>query len=242
VPVAAEQLHTLLGPNVIIQPCNRDTGPGLLLALEHVRRRDRNATIAVFPSDHFVDDDRSFIRYVQRSADIVDRLPEKVAVLGIRSDHPESGYGYITTSRRLQGGAAEPTAFHVGGFVEKPAADRARELLEHGALWNSFIMVFRVQRMLELIRAVVPAEAHRIDELREGRRTLADIYEELEPWNFSRRVLARIPHEMVVLPVEGVHWSDWGTRASIERTLRALHRLPPWHTRNAPPTAAPIGP
>jgi mannose-1-phosphate guanylyltransferase len=240
-PVAADQLRTLPGENVIVQPCNRDTGPGLLLALEHVGRRDRNATIAVFPSDHFVDDDRTFIRHVERCAEIVTRLPQKIAVLGIRPDHPESGYGYITTSRRLHGGAAEPTAFHVGGFVEKPAHDRARELLEEGGLWNSFVMVFRLRRMLELIRAVIPAEAQRIDELRKRRRTLADIYEEIEPWNFSRRVLARIPHEMVVVPVEGVYWNDWGTRASIERTLLALDRFPPWHTRKPPAIAAPAG-
>jgi mannose-1-phosphate guanylyltransferase len=240
-PVAADQLRTLPGENVIVQPCNRDTGPGLLLALEHVERRDRNATIAVFPSDHFVNDDRTFIRHVQRSADIVNRLPQKIVVLGIRPDHPESGYGYITTSRRLHGGAAEGPAFHVGAFVEKPAYDQARELLEDGGLWNSFVMVFRLHRMLELIRAVLPAKIHRIDELRERRRTLADIYEELESWNFSRRVLAHIPRELVVVPVEGVHWNDWGTRASIERTLSALDRSPPWVTRKPAATAAPTG-
>jgi mannose-1-phosphate guanylyltransferase len=238
-PIAAEQLRGLPRENVIVQPCNRDTGPGLLLALEHVARRDRDATIAVFPSDHFVDDDRAFVRHVQRSADIVNRLPQKVVVVGIRPDHHESGYGYITVLSRLR--AAEAAAFHVGGFVEKPAHDRARELVEAGALWNSFVMVFRVQRMLDLIRAVIPAESHRMDELRDRRRTLDGVYEELEPWNFSRRVLARIPHELIVVPVEDVHWNDWGTRASIERTLTALDRFPPWLTPKPLAPAAPAG-
>jgi hypothetical protein len=102
-------------------------------------------------------------------------------------------------------------------------------------------MVFRVQRMLDLIRAVIPAESHRMDELRDRRRTLDGIYEELEPWNFSRRVLARIPHELIVVPVEGVHWNDWGTRASIERTLTALDRFPPWLTPKPLAPAAPAG-
>jgi mannose-1-phosphate guanylyltransferase len=169
----------------------------------------------------------------------VDRLPQKIVVLGIRPDHPESGYGYIMRSSRLRAGADEAAAFHVGGFVEKPTHDRARELLEAGALWNSFVMVFRVHRMLELIRAVIPAEIHRIDELRDRRRTLDDIYEEIEPWNFSRRVLGRIPDELIVVPVEGVHWNDWGTRASIERTLRALEWFPPWRTQEPLSLAAP---
>lgn len=237
-PIADDQLRTLPCDNVVIQPCNRDTGPGLLLALDHIARRDRNATVAVFPSDHFVDDDRTFIRYIQRSAEIVSRLPRKVVVLGIRPDHPDSGYGYITLSHPLRADFAEAAAFHVGRFVEKPAHDRARQLVDAGSLWNSFVMVFRLHRMLELIRGVIPAKLHRIDELRERRRTFAEIYQEIEPWNFSRRVLARIPHELVVVPVEGVHWSDWGTRASIERTLMALDRLPPWLTREPPAAAA----
>jgi hypothetical protein len=35
-------------------------------------------------------------RYVEQSAAIVDRLPQKVVVLGIRPDRPEPGYDYIT--------------------------------------------------------------------------------------------------------------------------------------------------
>jgi hypothetical protein len=72
-------------------------------------------------------------------------------------------------------------------------------------------------------------------------RTLADICEELKPWNFSRRIVAHMPHESGVVPVEGVHWNDWGTRASIERTLAALDLLPPWLTRKPAATTAPTG-
>jgi mannose-1-phosphate guanylyltransferase len=237
-PFAADQLRALPRDNVIVQPCNRDTGPGLVFALEHVAQRDPNATIAVFPSDHFVDDDRKFVSYIRQAAWIVSRLPRKVVLLGIRPDHPESSYGYVTLSRRLRTNAAEGVAFRVGAFVEKPGHDRARELLETGGLWNSFVMIFELQRMLELIRHVIPAEVHRIDELRERRRTFAEIYEEIHPWNFSHRVLARIPHELVVVPVEGVHWSDWGTRASIEHTLMSLDRPPPWLPRKPPAAAA----
>jgi mannose-1-phosphate guanylyltransferase len=236
-PFATDQLRALPRDNIIVQPCNRDTGPGLVFALEHVAQRDPKATIAVFPSDHFVDDDRKFVSYSQQAAGIVSRLPEKVILLGIRPDHPESGYGYVTLSRRLRTSAAEGVAFRVGAFVEKPAHDEARELVEAGALWNSFVTVFRLRRMLELIRHVIPAEVHRIDELREHRRVFTEGYHEITPWNFSSRVLARIPRELLVVPVEGVYWSDWGTRASIECTLRALHRSPPWLARKLPAPA-----
>src|SRR6266481_6395303 len=40
--------------NVIVQPANRDTAPGILLPLAHISYRDPSATVAVFPSDPFV--------------------------------------------------------------------------------------------------------------------------------------------------------------------------------------------
>jgi mannose-1-phosphate guanylyltransferase len=239
--VARDQLRTLHDGNIIIQPSNRDTGPGLLFALEHIARRDRGATVAVFPSDHFVGDERAFSRYVQHAADVVSSLPEKIVVLGIRPEHPETGFGYITPSRRVRGDAAGAVAFHVGEFVEKPAPDRAQELFETGGLWNSFVMVFRVGRMLELIRGLMPTEVHRLDELRRRRRTDVEIYQEIEPWNFSERVLTRIPDHLLVVPVDGVHWNDWGTRASIERTFTALDRSPTWLTRQEPAIVAAAG-
>jgi mannose-1-phosphate guanylyltransferase len=39
---------------VIVQPENRDTGPGLLLPLMHIYKRYANAIVAVFPSDQFI--------------------------------------------------------------------------------------------------------------------------------------------------------------------------------------------
>jgi mannose-1-phosphate guanylyltransferase len=39
---------------MLVQPCNRDTGPGMLFALNELAKRDAGAMLAVFPSDHYV--------------------------------------------------------------------------------------------------------------------------------------------------------------------------------------------
>src|SRR5574340_907679 len=56
--IAREQLRTVPTNNIVVQPSNRDTGPGLLLALLAVARRAPDATVAVFPSDHYVGEDQ----------------------------------------------------------------------------------------------------------------------------------------------------------------------------------------
>jgi mannose-1-phosphate guanylyltransferase len=50
--VAGEQLRSLPAENVVVQPSNRGTGPGLLFGLLPLARRHPGAIVAVFPSDH----------------------------------------------------------------------------------------------------------------------------------------------------------------------------------------------
>jgi len=236
--VGREQLRALEPRNVLVQPCNRDTGPGLLFGLLHLGRRDPQATVAVFPSDHYVGDGCVFIAHVNRAADIVTEHPDKVAVLGIRPDRAEPGYGYITPAQPLRTRQDSGPAFGVTAFREKPSAELARSLFRAGGLWNSFVMVFQVGRMLELLRGVAPAEYDRMWRHSNDPGRLAELYGEITAWNFSSHVLARIPEHLVVLPVDDVHWNDWGTRESIEHTLRVLNQPPPWTLRKSAPAAA----
>jgi mannose-1-phosphate guanylyltransferase len=132
----------------------------------------------------------------------------------------------------------EEGAFHVAGFEEKPSHKQALRLVARGGLWNSFVMVFRLARMLQLVQVAAPREFARMDALNVRGSPIEEAYRELAPWNFSSRVLTRIPAHLLVLQVDDLHWSDWGTRESIERTLKTLKRLPPWQKSKKPPTAA----
>ncbi|MFI5394216.1 MAG: hypothetical protein ACHQ9S_01675 [Candidatus Binatia bacterium] len=66
---------------------------------------------------------------------------------------------------------------------------------------------------------------------------LRDAYPNLRPWNLSRDFLERIPEHLVVQRVDDVHWSDWGTRDLIERTLKKLTQKAPWQARRPVVTA-----
>src|SRR4051794_221467 len=50
--LARVQLREYRGVEVVSQPLDLGTGPGVLLPLSHVLARDPRATVAVFPSDH----------------------------------------------------------------------------------------------------------------------------------------------------------------------------------------------
>jgi mannose-1-phosphate guanylyltransferase len=230
IDLAKDQVGSLPNSNVIVQPLNRDTGPGMIYALLHLERAHPNATVAVFPTDHYIDKDWAFITHVFRAVNAITRMPDKIAILGIAPDRPETGYGYILPAGPLKmaGRAYRERSYHVGAFTEKPNYTDAQAIIERGGLWNTFVMVFRLPRMLELLQGLVPDEFEKLSELRYAPAKATDIYPALKSWNLSTHVLARIPQHLIVLRVANVSWSDWGTRESVERTYRALKQAPSW--------------
>jgi mannose-1-phosphate guanylyltransferase len=224
--LAKNQVKALPESNIFVQPLNRDTGPGMIFALLHLERISPDATVAVFPTDHYVDKDWAFIAHVLRAANAIARYPDKIALLGVVPDGPETEYGYILPADPLR---IHGKAYQVEAFTEKPSVAAAQAVIARGGLWNMFVMVFKLPRMLELIRELVPHEFGKLASLRTAQEGAAGIYQNLNPWNFSTQVLARIPQHLIVLRVANVRWSDWGTRESVERTFRTLKLAPFWN-------------
>jgi len=234
--LARDQLRTLPESNVFVQPLNRDTGPGLAFALLQLEKTHPDAIVAAFPTDHYIDDDREFIAHVLHAVNLVSRLPDKIAILGIPPDRPETGYGYIVPDGPL---GAYAKAYGVKAFTEKPSAAGARNIVSRGGLWNTFVMVFRISRMLELLCEYFPDDLYMLSLLRNSPEKAADVYKAIGAWNLSAQVLARIPKHLILIEVANVRWSDWGTRESVERTYRALNLVPCWNSAMCVPAADP---
>jgi mannose-1-phosphate guanylyltransferase len=176
-------LTSLDARNVLVQPRNLDPGPGVLVSMLELARRDPDATVAMFPSDHYVRDGDAFRQSIARMCRVVAAVPERIALLGAHPERADGGYGYITPGRRLVPGAdtSEVRASH-----EKPAAGVAAEMIRRAALWNSLVMVARVRRVLELLRTVRPAEVALLEDMAFDVAALATVYDRLQPWNFSQ--------------------------------------------------------
>jgi mannose-1-phosphate guanylyltransferase len=226
--LALPQLARVPGANVAVQPRNLDTGPGVVLGLLTLAERHADATVAIFPSDHHVRSEVRFRRHVAHMCRLVEeRHPERLALLGVRPDRPDGDLGYIAPGARLSGSAA---AFEVAAFHEKPPRSLASEVIRRGGLWNSFVMVGRVRHLLALLRQVRPIDVARLEPLPHGREALAQCYDRLAPWNFSRDFLARIPQHLLVTRADDLGWSDWGTPEAIERTFAAMGWQPAWRS------------
>jgi mannose-1-phosphate guanylyltransferase len=211
------------------QPANRGTGAAILYALFRIAVRSPNATVAFFPSDHYFSNDEAFMSHVDLAFEAAQRNPETVVLLGITPTGPEVEYGWIEPHASILGSMPRSIT-RVRRFWEKPTAAVARDLMERGCLWNSFVMVGRVDALLKMTQQASP-EAHNLFAAISPtfgtsfeKAAVHQIYANLPEVNFSHEVLARRPNDLAVMRVGDVEWSDLGEPTRVLSTLARVGR------------------
>jgi mannose-1-phosphate guanylyltransferase len=223
--LAREQLGERI--DQVGQPRNVGTGPGILLPLARVLRRDPGATVVVTPSDHHFERPARFTAAVTRAVRACAATGSGLCILAVEAERPATDLGWIVPGEPL---GAAGAASRVARFVEKPGPEQARTLFEGGALWNTFVMVGRAEAFWRLAGTFIPAQTRAMERYlsavgtRRERRILGEVYQGLEAADFSRDVLARAPG-LGVVSARGSGWSDWGTPERLLESLRATSDL-----------------
>jgi mannose-1-phosphate guanylyltransferase len=231
-PFYRTPLADLHHTRIIVQPEARGTAAAIVYALMRAAHHAPAASVAIFPSDHYVDNDAAFMRHVEAAFEAVDQRPEITVLLGITPERAEPGYGWIEPAQSLAMDRAE--IFEVRRFWEKPPLATAHRLLEGGCLWNSFVMVGRISTLLGLVIIARPDLYSSFAALRAYLGTaleepkIKSIYARLTPVDFSSEILSKVPVNLTVLPVRGVEWSDLGEPARVMDTLARLGMRPRW--------------
>jgi mannose-1-phosphate guanylyltransferase len=226
-------LWSLPVANVIVQPGNRGTAHGVLLAVLRILDRDPLAQIVFLPADHYVADEQALAASLRDAANLLTRNPQGLALVGIEPDEPDPELGYIVPGRMLGDGA-----YAVQHFVEKPHPKLACELLASGALWNSFIFAANGASLLGMLRERIPSSVEEMaTALARDDRThaLAELYERLEAVDFSRAIMQGAERSLRVIAAPQCGWTDLGTPKRVADTLRRLgHSSSRPHLAEAP--------
>ena len=218
-PIANE-----ISPSLLLeQPVNKGTAPAILYALLHVATKSPNAIVALFPSDHFFADDEEFMSHIDVAIDALMVQPETVMLLGITPTAPETEYGWIEPEPSILA-SVEKSITRVKKFWEKPGANLASSLMKRGCLWNSFVMVGRVDALLKMTRAALPEMFAAFTAVRRRfeAAALAEVYSRIDDSNFSHQVLAVRPQDLMVVRVGDVGWSDLGEPKRVLSTLARI--------------------
>jgi len=217
--------------NLVVQPQNRGTAPAILYSLLRLAETAPQARVAIFPCDHFIEDDQEFMQHVEMAFAVSALRPELTVLLGIAPEWPETAYGWIEPGTEIR----ETPAFGVNRFWEKPTTEVARELMHRGCLWNSFVMVGQLSTVLGLFLIALPELYLAFKKIRPvldttfEQRAIERSYFDLDSTCFSEGVLAaQRPVNLAVLPVRGIGWSDLGDPARVMDTIARTGIRPRW--------------
>ncbi len=215
-----ECLPTVPTANIVAEPVGRDTAAAVGLAAALVAQRNPRAVFAMLPADHVIHDHPGFQNSLRAAFETATTHPV-LCTIGIRPDHPATGYGYIEQGTPLDGG---PTgARHVLRFVEKPDLETASSYLQSGSFfWNAGMFFWQVEVIRDAIRTHAPGLSDELAVLEKalaGGESLDAVLERIYPslTKISIDYAVMQAAENVAMVEATFDWDDVGSWPAVAR-------------------------
>lgn len=230
-PYADDQLGDVRPENVVELPCSRETAPSILLSLLKIERHAPEAIVGIFPSDHFVLEERRFMDHIRTSFEFLRDHPMFLVLHGVEASHPETEYGWIETAEQIRWDG-QASFYFVKRFLEKPDLSTAKALLARNCLWNTLVLVGHVQTLIGHFRSLLPELYLPLERIRPTldtrteREKIEATFHDLPSVDFSGGFLMRIPSLLCVARIDGVGWNDWGDQRRIQEDITRLNARP----------------
>ncbi|WP_433301119.1 mannose-1-phosphate guanylyltransferase [Actinoplanes sp. CA-030573] len=139
----SRQLSQVPADNVLVEPSPRDSCAAIALAAAVIARREPEAVMGSFASDHLIADKDQFTEVIRQA--MGGARQGLLMTLGITPTRPETGYGYLECG----GAIGDGPVLAVEEFKEKPSYDVAESYVKSGNyLWNAGMFVWRVDAFL----------------------------------------------------------------------------------------------
>jgi mannose-1-phosphate guanylyltransferase len=235
----AEEFAGRSHPRVLAQPLERGTAAGVLYPAHWIAWRNPEATVAIFPSDHFLLGETSFMAHVAEVTAWVEKHPERLVLLGAQPSSPEVDYGWIEPDEALGDLSTGPVRA-VRQFWERPSVARARACLGAGHLWNTSVLVGKVATLVQTGWQALPELSDRLAHIEPFASTpdeaeaVRQAYELTPRASFSRHVLDVCSEALAVSRLPRIVWSDLGSPHRVMEALTRMRLRPEWAQTLAP--------
>lgn len=134
---------------ISVEPCRRDTFAAIALAtayLHDIKGVSRDEALVVCPVDPYVD--LSYFECVKDLYEAARQGEKNLALMGIEPTYPSEKYGYIKPNE---------TGYT---FTEKPTAEKAKEYIVAGALWNGGVFAYQLKYVLDKSKELLGTDAY----------------------------------------------------------------------------------
>lgn len=216
VDLIKEQVPNLSVENIIIEPEGRNTAPCITLSSLVIKRKYKDATMVILPSDHLIENEDKFRDIILKANKYLDTNNKAIVTLGMSPTRPETGYGYIKYDNNTN-----MEMLKVDRFVEKPDKETAEKYLKEGNyLWNGGMFLWKVNTILSEVKKYIPNTYEVLSEIENvSDENLQEVinsnYSKTDEISIDYAVLEKSNDIYVVK--SDIGWDDIGTWMAMER-------------------------
>ena len=140
-----KQLNMFDKVDILIEPMSKNTAPAITLAADYIQSTYSDGIMAVFPSDHFVNDVPSFSKNINHGLSLINE--NDIVLFGIFPQEKNNNFGYIETINKID------QVNDVISFHEKPSLEELDILFKNGNIYiNSGIFILKTNLWLKSIK------------------------------------------------------------------------------------------
>ncbi len=126
--------------NFILEPEGKNTAPIIALASLLFKEMFGDPIQIVLSADAYIQPIKEFIKTINLA---VEQASDRLVILGVKPNRPETGYGYIATGKPIKNG------YEVKGFFEKPDLKTASKYIKkQNFYWNPGIFIWKTSTIL----------------------------------------------------------------------------------------------
>lgn len=230
-----KSLPRLPKENVIAEPAKRNTAPCLALAAAFISAKYKNIyksndiLMSVLTADHLIAPAKDFRKTIEKTLAYVEKN-DALAIIGIKPDRPETGYGYIELGKPFDYASKEVEIQSIVRFCEKPNYEKALEFFESGKfLWNSGMFFWRldcfINQLTEHLFPVgskIPEMAEHYEDktniaLESSLDSISPIFEAFPDISIDYGLMEKAKNLVIAKAI--FSWDDLGSWDSLSRVL-----------------------
>jgi mannose-1-phosphate guanylyltransferase/mannose-6-phosphate isomerase len=219
--LALDQIRELdsLEFKLLLEPVSKNTAPALTFAALEATKNLDDPILVIFPADHTIKNEKALEASLKDAINVANS--GGVAILGIKPNRPDTGFGYIRRSEKK----GKFNEFEVLEFKEKPSLEQAESYISKSFyLWNAGIFVVKANTWLEILRKfnhdtfelTLAAYKQNIQE-ENYLRVNKDLFDSIPSISIDIAVIEKLPksdYQIKVIELD-LGWNDLGSWSAV---------------------------
>lgn len=143
--------------NIIVEPCVRDNGPAVALAMSYLNSKYPNEAVLIRWQNSLIKDDVAFLNAIDEAELLLKQNEAKLVYLAVPSRFPNTSLGHIKVGEKIKDLKKAIALYNFDSFVEKPDIEKAK--IYHTSLqyfWNPGTYITTPKFIIENLKLTSP--------------------------------------------------------------------------------------